>query len=80
MTVESASLLLVDDDPLSLELLQGYLEPTGYKLTIAHDGEEAWNLLSDPQCKFDLVVSDRSMPRMNGMEAEATAGHCFVSR
>ena len=67
-TAPAASLLLVDDDPLSLELLQGYLEPVGYSLTIAHDGEEAWRLLCDPQHRFDLVISDRSMPRMNGME------------
>lgn len=68
MSSAPASLLLVDDDPLSLELLHGYLEPEGYRLTVAQDGEEAWNLLSDPQRQFDLVVSDRSMPRMDGME------------
>lgn len=66
--ISPASLLLVDDDPLSLELLQGYLEPVGYQLTVAHNGEEAWELLCDPQQKFDLVISDRAMPRMNGME------------
>lgn len=63
-----ASLLLVDDDPLSLELLQGYLAPVGYQLTVARNGEEAWGLLCEPQQTFDLVISDRSMPRMNGME------------
>jgi DNA-binding response OmpR family regulator len=64
----SASLLLVDDDPLSLELLQGYLTPAGYRLTLARDGEEAWRLLGEPGREFDLVVSDRSMPRLNGMD------------
>lgn len=68
MPFTSASLLLVDDDPLSLELLRGYLEPEGYRLTVASDGEEAWTLLGDPQRDFDLVVTDRSMPRMDGME------------
>lgn len=68
MTTEAASLLLVDDDPLSLELLHGYLEPAGYQLAATSDGEEAWRLLCDPQRHFDLVVSDRSMPRMDGME------------
>lgn len=63
-----ASLLLVDDDPLSLELLTGYLSPVGYRLTRARDGEEAWRLLSEPEREFDLVVSDRSMPRLNGMD------------
>ncbi len=68
MPLTSATLLLVDDDPLSLELLQGYLEPEGYRLTTACDGEEAWKLLDNPQREFDLVVTDRSMPRMDGME------------
>ena len=68
MNTNTASLLLVDDDPLSLELLQGYLTPEGYRLTLAHDGEEAWQLLREPGREFDLVVSDRSMPRANGME------------
>lgn len=66
--ISPASLLLVDDDPLSLELLQGYLEPVGYRLTVAQNGEEAWELLCDSQRTFDLVISDRAMPRMNGME------------
>lgn len=66
--ISAASLLLVDDDPLSLELLQGYLEPVGYQLTVARNGEEAWGLLCEPQRTFDLVISDRAMPRMNGME------------
>lgn len=68
MAPNAASLLLVDDDPLSLELLHGYLTPVGYRLTRAHDGEEAWRLLNEPGREFDLVVSDRSMPRLNGME------------
>ena len=68
MSSLGASLLLVDDDPLSLELLVGYLEPEGYRLTLAHDGAEAWDLLQDTKNAFDLVVSDRSMPNMNGME------------
>lgn len=68
LPTETSSLLLVDDDPLSLELLQGYLQTTGYRLTIARDGVEAWDLLSDAANHFDLVISDRSMPRMDGME------------
>ena len=68
MTTNTPSLLLVDDDPLSLELLQGYLTPEGYRLSLARDGEEAWQLLREPGREFDLVVSDRSMPRANGME------------
>ena len=63
-----ASLLLVDDDPVSLALLQGYLEPVGYRLTLAEDGEVAWRYLCDPEQHFDLVISDRNMPRMSGMD------------
>jgi DNA-binding response OmpR family regulator len=68
LPIEHSSLLLVDDDPLSLELLQGYLQTTGYRLTLADDGVAAWELLRDPRNHFDLVITDRSMPRMDGME------------
>ncbi|WP_018411552.1 response regulator [Methyloversatilis thermotolerans] len=61
-------LLVVDDEPLNLEIIVEYLDGQGYELTLAHDGEEAWRLLENPASKFDLLVLDRMMPRLDGME------------
>jgi putative two-component system response regulator len=60
-------ILLVDDQAQNLELLRELLEPEGYTLEIAHDGEEALRVAfaTSP----DLVVMDIQMPRVDGLEA-----------
>jgi two-component system cell cycle response regulator len=58
--------LVVDDDPDKLSLLEVALTMAGYEVRTAHDGEEGLAAIAsfDP----DLVVSDVMMPRMNGYE------------
>lgn len=58
--------LVVDDDPDKLKLLQFALTRAGYDVRTAHDGEEGLAAVTsfDP----DLIVSDIMMPRMNGYE------------
>ena len=59
-------LLLVDDVPESLELLQDVLQENGYGTMTASSGEEALELLK--QYEIHLIVSDAMMPRMDGLE------------
>lgn len=61
-------LLIVDDEPFNLEIIAEYLEETGYRLTLASGGDLAWEMLSNPQNQFDLVLLDRMMPGKDGME------------
>jgi CheY-like chemotaxis protein len=64
----SATLLLVDDEPFNLELMLEYLGDAGYGLEVAEDGLTAWDrLTADPQ-RFDVVVLDRMMPGLSGLE------------
>lgn len=58
--------LVIDDDPDKLKLLEFALTRAGYQVRTAHDGEEglAAIISFDP----DLIVSDIMMPRMNGYE------------
>lgn len=63
-----ARLLVVDDEPFNLEIIGEYLDGHGYELTMARDGVEAWQQLEDPASDFDLLVLDRMMPRLDGME------------
>lgn len=58
--------LVVDDDPLSLELLSQYLQAAGYPVVQARDGQEAIELLKNGGAS--IVVSDWIMPGMDGPE------------
>ncbi len=64
--VGKAHVLVVDDDPDKLALLEFALTTAGYDVRTAGDGEEALAAVSSFQP--DLVVSDIMMPRMNGYE------------
>jgi len=62
-----ARILLVDDLPQNLEILSGLLEPEGYVLELAQDGEQAVEMaLKSPP---DLILMDVSMPRLSGLDA-----------
>lgn len=65
--VDSKRVLICDDDPVILRLLQVNLELEGYEVLAAHNGEEALEmaLAEHP----DLVILDIMMPRLNGYEA-----------
>jgi diguanylate cyclase (GGDEF)-like protein len=58
--------LVVDDDPDKLSLLEVALTMAGYEVRTARDGLEGLSLIASFQP--DLVVSDVMMPRMNGYE------------
>ena len=58
------SVLVVEDSITSRMLLKNILETSGYLVVTAVDGIDAMTLLKTD--KFDVVVSDVDMPRMNG--------------
>ena len=60
-----ASILLVDDDPSTLELFRMFLEPS-FDVEEAEHGAIALALLR--QRPFELVITDIHMPIMNGVE------------
>jgi len=58
--------ILVADDALTTRaLMRSILELAGYQVVVAPDGEAAFELLQ--QSRFDLVVSDVQMPRLDGL-------------
>ena len=63
---EDNSVLIVNDAPEQLELMDGLLRKAGYFVLTAEDGLEGFNLAK--QAHPDLVISDVSMPRVNGLE------------
>ncbi len=58
-------ILLVDNDPVYLSLLAEVLRLHAYEIIVATNGEEALEKLRKEP--VDLVVSDISMPKMNGI-------------
>ena len=67
--VEARAVLVVEDSITSRMLLKAILESAGYHVKTAVDGMEAFTLLRAE--KFDLVVSDVEMPRLNGFDLTA---------
>ena len=67
----NATILVVDDEPFNLEIIEEYLDSEGYTLFTAEDGDDAWTQLEAEPGKFDVVLLDRMMPKMDGMEVLA---------
>jgi len=62
----SVSILVVDDEEMMRTLLNRILSREGYKIRSAEDGVVALEVLKAE--KFDIIISDMKMPRMNGFE------------
>src|SRR5260370_36195329 len=59
-------ILIADDEPMLLRGLDRVLTRAGYDVVTANDGHQAAELLN--QLEFDAIVSDISMPGMNGIQ------------
>lgn len=62
-----ASLLVLDDEPLNLEIIGEYLADSGYQLTFFEDPELAWQALDERPYDYDVVIMDRMMPKLDGL-------------
>lgn len=74
-----ATLLVVDDNPVNLQLLFKFLSTSGYRVLVAEDGESA--IGQAVETRPDLILMDVLLPGMSGFETtralqerEATAG------
>ncbi len=60
-------ILIVDDEPINLQVLKNFLKFQNYMLTLATDGQEALALL-ERGFNPDIILLDVMMPRMTGYE------------
>jgi two-component system, cell cycle response regulator len=60
-------IMVVEDDPVMLEVLTVGLRAEGHDVVPCQDGETAWELL-EAGLGPDLVILDRVLPGMNGLE------------
>lgn len=58
-------IMIIDDDPMQLQLLSGFLESEGYDVEKAWDGEEGLRLFNENP--HDLVITDIMMPNKSGI-------------
>jgi len=59
-------ILMVDDEPLIREINTDLLIAAGYQVDAVADGAAAWDTLQ--LNKYDLIITDNTMPRMTGIE------------
>ena len=68
--MDSPVILVVDDEPLNLDIIEEFLTGKGlsYIVETASDGVVAMEKLEADPNKYDVVLLDRMMPNMSGME------------
>lgn len=60
------NILVIDDDPVLVKLISEMLDILGYKSVTSTSSTEGFRLFCDSPDDFDLVITDMSMPGMNG--------------
>ncbi|MBN1991246.1 MAG: response regulator [Anaerolineae bacterium] len=63
---DQPTILIVDDEPVLHDILEGLLSIEGYRFASANNGVEALEKIAE--VKPDLILLDIMMPRMNGFE------------
>jgi len=64
-----ATILVVDDEPYMIRLLQHHIERAGYRMIKAANGREALDRIREDHPR--LVLMDVMMPEINGLEVLA---------
>lgn len=65
-TGKKPKILVVDDQPINIKLLQRKLERQGMEIFVAYNGQECLDIVGE--AKPDLILLDVMMPEMDGIE------------
>ncbi len=63
------TIMIVEDNPMNMELTVDLLEADGYEVEQAEDGPMALDLIKGK--KIDLILLDMQLPKMDGLEVLA---------
>jgi two-component system response regulator PfeR len=66
-SLQTAHILVVEDDPLLASHLQRSLHDSGYQVTLSQDGQDGLQLAN--RGTFDLILQDILLPNLNGLQA-----------
>jgi signal transduction histidine kinase len=61
------TLLIIEDDPTSLEYIKELLKPNGFELILCETGEQGYESFRE-HAKIDLILMDIKLPDINGLE------------
>lgn len=70
---------LIDDEPIVLDLIAGFLGELGHDVTRASTGEQFLDDTSRTGADFDLIVTDFKMPGISGTSLIRELHHRFPS-
>ena len=62
------TILIAEDEPVLLELIESVLEPLGYNVLTAENGVEALRVSREHNGTIDILLTDVIMPEMNGRQ------------
>lgn len=62
------TLLFVDDEPLMIDLFRDYMTMRGFVVKTATNAMEALKYIAEADHPLDLVITDMTMPNMDGLE------------
>lgn len=68
-SLKGKNLLIVDDSPVNRLVMEKILESTEADIFHAENGEELLDLVRNPSHKLDIILTDISMPIMDGLTA-----------
>jgi CheY-like chemotaxis protein len=68
-STSSATILVVDDEPVVRNMTKRVLTNAGYRVLVAGDGEEGVEVFRTHRAEIGAVILDVTMPRMGGEEA-----------
>jgi len=67
MSEPMVKVLVVDDTPANVKIIKRFIEPKGYRVVVANNGQEAIDLYKSE--KPEIVIMDVMMPVVDGYEA-----------
>ncbi len=62
------TILLVDDEPIIIDVARDMLEILGYRVIAARNGQDAIDIYGRRKNEIDMVIQDMVMPGMNGAD------------
>lgn len=65
-SLNEAQILIIEDEPLLLRLLEVIFGQEGFQVDTANDGQVAFQMISVK--KYDVVLTDIQMPHLTGTE------------